>query len=70
MARTGTVIGRKANGAWSSIGIGSASEMKEVYKYGKHSGFEKVIYFDTGRTVRRKKGSKVAAKPAAKKGEK
>ena len=68
--RIGTVIGRKADGAWSSIGIGSAGEMKEIFKYGKHVGFEKVIYFDTSRTVKRKKGVPVAAKPAAKKGRK
>jgi len=57
MARHATLIGRKAGSKWSSIAVGSASEMKDKFRRDSFAGFEQVHYLDTSGGHRRKKGS-------------
>ena len=66
MSRHATIIGRKGE-TWSSLGIGSASEMREKFKRESFPGFERVHYLDTSGGHRRKKGGEAPkAKPKAK----
>lgn len=65
MAKQATLIGKKGD-TWSSVAVGSASEMRAKFKSGKFPGFDRVVYLDTSGTSRRKKGSAAAVKPKAK----
>ena len=64
MSRTATIIGRRG-GNWSSLSIGSASDIREEFKHGKFTGFEVVHYLDTSGGTRRKKGKPAPAKAKA-----
>ena len=67
MAKQATILGLKGD-TWTSLGVGSGSEMRAAFKQGKFPGFDRVVYLDTSGVSRRKKGSAAAvkAKPKAK----
>lgn len=66
MAKQATIIGKKG-ATWSSLGVGSASEMREKFKREKFPGFDRVHYMDTSGGHRRKKGGDASkAKPKGK----
>ena len=56
MAKQATIIGRKGE-KWSSVAVGTASEMREKFKYDSFAGFEQVWILDTSGGHKRKKGS-------------
>tara|TARA_Y100001937_G_scaffold68975_2_gene94206 strand:- start:952 stop:1158 length:207 start_codon:yes stop_codon:yes gene_type:complete len=65
MARQATIIGRKG-GKWSSVAVGTATEMRNKFKHDSFQGFEQVWILDTSGGHKRKKGSPVAKKAAPK----
>lgn len=65
MSRQATIIARKA-GVWSSLGVGTSTEMREKFKREKFPGFDRVHLLDTSGGHRRKKGSAAPAKPKPK----
>jgi len=65
MSRTATIIGSKS-GKWSSISVGSPSDLRKDFKFGDFEGFDKVYYLDSSGGTRRKKGKKAAPKAKAK----
>ncbi len=62
MARQATIIGRKPGSKWSSIAVGTSTEMRDKFKHDSFNGFEQIWILDTSGGHKRKKGSPDAKK--------
>jgi hypothetical protein len=64
MSRQASIIGTDGK-AWKSIKVGSASDCREEFKYGKFAGYTRVVFMDSSGTVKKKKGAGKTPKKAA-----
>ena len=65
MARQATIIGRKGD-TWSSVAIGTSSEIREKFKHDSFPGLDQIWYLDTSGGHKRKKGGGSKAAPKKK----